>query len=150
MDTQYEVLIVDDNPGDVRLLEIAFQEADPLVRVRSVADGEQAIDYMFRRGPYMYAETPNLVLLDLNLPKVNGHEVLRELKANDETRFVPVVILTSSLAQADLEEAYSSGANSYMVKRYDLQQTIDAIRTVVRVWLYRASVPPRKRIPQPG
>ena len=150
MSSQYEILIVDDNPGDIRLLEIALQEADADISVRSVPDGEKALDYMFQRGPYLYARTPDLVLLDLNLPKVTGHDVLRELKAHDETRFVPVVILTSSLAESDLEEAYGSGANSYMVKRYDLEQTVDAIRTLVRVWLYRSMRPPRLCVPQAG
>jgi CheY-like chemotaxis protein len=141
MEPEYEVLIVDDHPADIRLLEIALREVDPAIRVRSVTDGEKALDYMFRRGPYKLAPTPDLVLLDLNLPKMDGHEVLRVLKRNDETRFVPVVVLTSSLAPSDVDAAFSAGANSYVVKRYDVDATVESMRTLARVWLYGSRCP---------
>jgi CheY-like chemotaxis protein len=141
MEPEHEVLIVDDNPADIRLLEIALQEVDPSIRVRSLPNGEKALDYMFRRGPYKHVTQPDLVLLDLNLPKMDGHEVLRVLKRNDETRFVPVVVLTSSLAQSDVDAAFTAGANSYMVKRYDVDATVESMRTLARVWLYGSKCP---------
>lgn len=110
------VLLVEDDPDHAELTLLALEEHDPRHRVDHVADGASALDYLFRRGAYVGADRPDLVLLDLNLPRRGGLDVLAELKADPERRTVPVVVLTTSDAETDRARAYSNHANSYIVK----------------------------------
>ena len=133
-----EILLVEDNPDDAELTRIAFAEAsisNPLVVVR---DGAEALDYMFARGAWSHrdpARYPALVLLDLNLPKLDGREVLQAIRADERTRTLPVVVLTTSVEPFDVEASYALGVNSYIRKPVDFEQFVSAVRQVVQYWL---------------
>ena len=133
-----EILLVEDNPDDAELTRIAFAEArisNPLVVVR---DGAEALDYVFARGQWSHrdpADQPSLVLLDLNLPKLDGREVLQAIRADARTRSLPVVVLTTSVEPFDVEASYALGVNSYIRKPVDFEQFVSAVRQVVQYWL---------------
>jgi CheY-like chemotaxis protein len=119
------ILLVEDNDAHTKLILRAFREDHLANPVSCVRDGAEALDYLFRRGKYQDAEAgprPDLILLDLKLPKVDGLEVLRQIKADPELRQIPVVVLTSSLAERDMHEAYAAGANSYLAKPIDFEK----------------------------
>jgi CheY-like chemotaxis protein len=133
-----EILLVEDDPRDVELTRYALQKENLCNNIRVVGDGEQALDVLFGRGEYADRQNgpnPYLVLLDLHLPKVDGLEVLREMKANARTRIIPVVVLTSSREQKDLVESYSLGVNSYIQKPVDFAQFQGAVKQVGLYWL---------------
>ena len=144
--SEKEILLVEDNPDDVELTLIAFAEAkiaNPLVVVR---DGVEALDYLFARGTYADrdpADLPSIVLLDLNLPKLDGREVLQAIRADARTRALPVVVLTTSNEPFDVEAAYALGVNSYIRKPVDFQQFVGAVKQVGLYWLVLNQ-------PQPG
>ena len=133
-----EILLVEDNPDDAELTRIAFAEADipnPLVVVR---DGAQALDYLFARGAWAErdpARQPALMLLDLNLPKLDGREVLQAIRGDARTRTLPVVVLTTSVEPFDVEASYALGVNSYIRKPVDFEQFVSAVRQVGQYWL---------------
>jgi two-component system response regulator len=133
-----EILLVEDNPDDAELTRIAFAEADipnPLVVVR---DGAQALDYLFARGAWAErdpARQPALMLLDLNLPKLDGREVLQAIRGDARTRTLPVVVLTTSVEPFDVEASYALGVNSYIRKPVDFEQFASAVRQVGQYWL---------------
>jgi len=132
------ILLVEDNPDDEELTLLALEEfrlANDIVVAR---DGEEALDYLFGRGRYCDRDTsrvPQLVLLDINLPKLNGTEVLKAIREDDRTRFVPVVMLTTSREERDLVSSYRQGANSYIVKPVDFAQFVEAVRQLEMYWL---------------
>jgi two-component system, response regulator len=140
------ILLVEDNPDDVDLTLRAFERQkirNPMVVVR---DGEEALQYLFATGPHAgrsIDDQPALVLLDLQLPKLNGLEVLQRLRAHPATRLVPVVILTSSREEQDLLRGYSFGANSYVRKPVDFAEFIEAVRELGIYWLLINELPPR-------
>lgn len=113
---KFLVLLVEDNPGDVLLTSEALQESNYLIEMEVVSNGKEGVDYIFKTGKYQNKQTPDVVLLDINLPLKNGHEVLREIKANDSTRDVPVIMLTTSSVQEDILSSYQEQASSYIVK----------------------------------
>ena len=133
-----EILLVEDNPDDAELTRIAFAEAaipNPLVVVR---DGAEALDYMFARGGWSHrdpASQPALVLLDLNLPKLDGREVLQAIRGDERTRSLPVVMLTTSVEPFDVEASYALGVNSYIRKPVDFEEFVSAVRQVGQYWL---------------
>lgn len=133
-----EILLVEDNPDDAELTRIAFAEAsipNPLVVVR---DGAEALDYVFARGGWSHrdpASQPALVLLDLNLPKLDGREVLQAIRGDERTRGLPVVVLTTSVEPFDVEASYALGVNSYIRKPVDFEQFVSAVRQVGQYWL---------------
>lgn len=132
------ILLVEDNPDDVSLTLRAFRKSDPAIRIDVVHDGIQALDYLFGTGQYAVDYTgflPMLVLLDLKLPRLDGLEVLQHLRADERTRLLPVVILTSSREQEDLIGCYSRGANSYIRKPVDFQQFASAMQQLGLYWL---------------
>lgn len=139
------ILLVEDNPSDVRLTRRALQQshiANPLVVAE---DGREALDYLFALGAHEgrdVADLPRLVLLDLKLPRVDGLEVLRQVRANEHTRLVPVVILTSSQEQQDILAGYDLGANSYVRKPVDFTRFAEAVRTLGLYWLLLNEPPP--------
>jgi two-component system, chemotaxis family, response regulator Rcp1 len=136
-----EILLVEDNPGDVRLTLEALKET-PLPNHISVAkDGEEAIHFLRRHGAFANAPRPDLILLDLNLPKKSGREILSELKQDPKLRRIPVVVLTSSTAEKDVLEAYDLSANCYVTKPVDLDQYLDVLRKIQDFWLNVARLP---------
>ena len=136
--TQKEILLVEDNPDDVELTRIAFAEAKVANHLVVVGDGVEALDYLFARGQYAHRDPddlPSIVLLDLNLPKVDGREVLQAIRANEKTRALPVVVLTTSTEPFDVEASYALGVNSYIRKPVDFEQFVWAVKQVGLYWL---------------
>lgn len=139
------ILLVEDNPDDRDLTLIAFREANILNEVIVCHDGEEALDYLFARGAYSGRDTrimPQVILLDLKLPKVDGLEVLRCIREDRRTKLLPVVILTTSKEQRDLVESYELGANSYVRKPVDFSKFIEASRQLGLYWLVLNETPP--------
>jgi two-component system response regulator len=131
-----QILLVEDNQDDEELTLLALRKGKIKNEVNIVRDGAEALDFIFARGPYAgRTGLPEVVLLDLKLPKVDGFEVLRQIRANDSTKHLPVVILTSSLEERDLLEGYREGANSYIVKPVDTAQFMEAVQQLGLYWL---------------
>ncbi len=133
-----EILLIEDNPDDVELTRIAFAEAGSEYAIRVVTDGAQALDYLFARGAHAdrdATDLPALVLLDLNLPKLNGREVLQAIRANQATRALPVVVLTTSAEPMDVGGVYDLGANSYIQKPVEFERFVDVVRQIGLYWL---------------
>jgi CheY-like chemotaxis protein len=137
------ILLVEDNAGDVRLTREALRETDVDVELVAVPDGEQALAYLRRTGEFAGATSPDLILLDLNLPKKNGLELLEEIKEDPELRRTPVIMLTTSSAAGDVAACYDRGVNSYVVKPLDLDEFTGLVREINRFWLEVAELPPR-------
>jgi CheY-like chemotaxis protein len=144
MNSLHSVLLVEDNPNDVELTLSALKEARLANEIVVTNDGEQALDYLQRRGKYSGRTTPNpaVILLDLKMPKVDGHEVLRQIRADSELRLIPVVVLTSSREEKDLYSSYDKGANSYVVKPVDFEEFIGAISKLGVFWAVLNEPPP--------
>ena len=133
-----EILLVEDNPDDVELTRLAFEESKIANKLVVVSDGAAALDYLFAKGKYADrdpAHLPSIVLLDLNLPKVDGREVLQAIRANEATRTLPVVVLTTSAEPFDVEASYALGVNSYIQKPVDFEQFVWAVKQVGLYWL---------------
>ena len=133
-----DILLVEDNPDDVELTRIAFAEAKIANDLVVVSDGAQALDFLFARGEYAHrdpADLPSIVLLDLNLPKVDGREVLQAIRASEATRNLPVVVLTTSAEPFDVEASYALGVNSYIQKPVSFEQFVWAVKQVGLYWL---------------
>jgi CheY-like chemotaxis protein len=125
-----EILLIEDDPGDTLMIREAFEDNKVTNSITCMTDGEQAIDYLLRRGQYADALTPDLILLDLNLPRRSGHEVLAEIKAHDDLRVIPVVVLTTSAAEEDVLRSYQLHANAYVTKPVDFEQFIGVVRQI--------------------
>ncbi|MEO5671723.1 MAG: response regulator [Ramlibacter sp.] len=139
-----DILLVEDNPGDMRLTQEALKEGCVNCKLHWVKDGVEAMDFLFRRGEYADAVRPDLILLDLNLPRMDGREVLGSIKADAKLRRIPVVILTTSKAEEDIIRSYDLYANCYMTKYpVDLDSFIEVIRSIDRFWLASVSLPPK-------
>lgn len=130
-----DILLVEDNPGDVRLTQETLREAKVHNTLHVVTDGAEALAFLRRTGQYVNEAPPNLILLDLNLPKKNGVEVLAEIKADENLRRIPVVILTSSQSEQDIVRSYNLYANAYVVKPVDFEQFIAIIKSIESFWL---------------
>ena len=133
-----EILLVEDNPSDAELALHALRKHKLANRIEVVRDGAEALDFIFARGSFSHRDinqTPRVVLLDLKLPKVDGLEVLRQVKGDPRTRKIPVVVLTSSREERDVMESYNLGVNSYILKPVDFQQFTEAVRTIGLYWL---------------
>jgi two-component system, chemotaxis family, response regulator Rcp1 len=136
-----EVLLVEDNPGDVQLTQEAFSEGRVVNRLSVVRDGVEASDFLWRRGQFAKAPRPDLILLDLNLPRKNGRELLEEIKADPNLRRIPVMILTTSRAEQDLKKAYNLHANCYIAKPDGLDQFMDMVRSIEHFWFNVVTLP---------
>ena len=136
-----EILLVDDNPADVRLTAEAFKEARVKNHLHVAEDGVEAMAFLRREGKYAQAVRPDVILLDLNLPKKDGREVLAEIKADDHLRRIPVVVLTTSEAEQDIVRAYGLHANCYITKPVDLDKFMTVMRSIEDFWLTIAKLP---------
>jgi CheY-like chemotaxis protein len=136
-----EILLVEDNPGDARLTQEAFKESRVRNRLRHVLDGSEALAYLRRQGAYAKAPRPHLILLDLNLPRLDGRQVLAEIKADEHLRRIPVIILTTSEAEDDVLRAYSLNANCYVTKPMQLEEFLRVVRLIEDFWLTIVKLP---------
>lgn len=141
--TSRSILLVEDNAGDVRLTREALREADVRVDLRAVPDGEQALAFLRAEGEHAEADLPDLILLDLNLPKKNGLEVLEEIKGDPVLRRTPVIMLTTSSSARDVSACYDRGVNCYVVKPLDLDDFTTLVQAINGFWLEVARLPPR-------
>jgi two-component system, chemotaxis family, response regulator Rcp1 len=136
-----EILMVEDSPSDADLTIEALREAKVANHLNIVEDGVQAMNFLRRRNPYSQAPRPDLILLDLNLPRKDGREVLAELKADPNLRTIPVVVLTMSRAEEDVLRAYQLQANCYITKPVDFLQFLDVVRSIESFWLAVVTLP---------
>ena len=138
MENSIEILLVEDNPNDVELTLHALKKNNLTNRIHIVRDGAEALEYLFGSGAEAGGEInhkPKVILLDLKLPKVDGMEVLKQIKADERTRSIPVVVLTSSREERDIVESYRLGVNSYIAKPVDFEQFTEAVRQLGLYWL---------------
>ncbi|MBX6771275.1 MAG: response regulator [Chloroflexi bacterium] len=138
-----EILLIEDNPGDVRLTIEALRDGKVRNHLNVVTDGVEALLYLRRQGRYAAAPRPDLILLDLNLPRKDGREVLAEIKADPHLRSIPVVILTTSQADQDILKSYELNANCYITKPVDLDQFIAVVRSIEDFWFTVVTLPSR-------
>lgn len=144
-DRPIEILLVEDNPGDVRLTQEVFKEGKIRNQLNVAWNGEEALAYLRREGRFAAAPRPDMILLDLNLPRKGGREVLAEIKADPRLKSIPVVILTTSEAEQDIVESYNQHANCYIVKPVDLDQFIGVVKTIEGFWLQIVRLPPNEK-----
>ena len=130
-----EILLVEDNPGDARLTREALRDAKVRNNLHVVLDGVEALAFLRRQGKHAAVPRPDLILLDLNLPKKDGREVLEEIKQDDQLRHIPIVILTTSQAEKDIIESYRLRANSFVTKPVDLEQFLKVVQSIEHFWL---------------
>ncbi len=140
-DKAVKILLIEDNPGDVRLLEEAFKELDANILIQVARDGAEGLDMVFQPSVPQRPGSPDLILLDLNLPKVNGHDVLARIKSDPATSQIPVIILTSSRAESDIRRAYQAHANAYLKKPSTLDGLIAAAKHIKNFWMETATLP---------
>jgi CheY-like chemotaxis protein len=138
-----EILLVEDNEGDVGLVEEVFEEAKMRNIIHVAEDGEEAMQFLYKEGKYKDVPRPDIILLDLNLPKKDGREVIAEIKNQDNLKRIPVVILTSSNAEKDIVKMYDLHANSYITKPVDFDQFIKVIKSIEDFWLQVVKLPPK-------
>ncbi len=141
MRASMQVLLVDDSLGDVRLTREAFREVNPDVQLHVARDGAEAMAFLRCKGPHVFAPRPDLILLDLNMPKQDGREVLAEIKRDESLKLIPTVILTTSEAEADVVECFELQANSYLVKTVDLTAFEVLMKSVNDFWLAKSRLP---------
>jgi two-component system response regulator len=135
---QPDILLVEDNPNDIKLTLNAFKTANLANPISIARDGVEALDYLFCTGPHAgrrIEDTPKIVLLDLKLPRIDGHEVLKRIKADPRTSSIPVIVLTTSREERDVLQTYEMGVNSYIVKPVDFEQFTEAVRDIGKYWL---------------
>ena len=137
-----EILLVEDSPSDTELTVEALREAKLRNHLSTVEDGVQAMEFLHRQGPFANAPRPDVILLDLNLPRKDGRQVLAEIKADDLLKAIPVVVLTTSRAEQDVLRAYQLNANCYINKPVDFNQFLDVVRSIESFWLFVVTLPP--------
>lgn len=136
-----EILLVEDNPADARLVMEVFKDFKINNKLYHVKDGVEAMDYLHHNGEYVDTSKPDLILLDLNLPRKDGREVLKEIKEDEELKCIPVVILTTSSAEDDILKTYCNHANCYIIKPVDFDQFINVIQSIESFWLTMVKLP---------
>ncbi len=139
-----EILLVEDNPGDVELTRQGFLAGRLANRLHVATTGDEAIEFLHRRGPYHDAPRPDLILLDLNLPGKDGREVLADVKDDESLRDIPVIVLTTSTAEEDVLRSYKLHANAYITKPVDFSQFVDAVKMIAQHWFALVKLPPRQ------
>ena len=140
-----KILLIEDNHADARLTDEALKEGKIVNRLNIVADGEEAVAYVRRQGKYADAPRPDLILLDLNLPKKDGREVLREIRADPDLRRIPVVVLTTSQADTDIAIIYELGANSFITKPVKFDALVKVLKVIDEYWFHTVEIPTAKR-----
>ncbi len=140
----FEILIIEDNPADARIAKEAFKESNIKYNINVVSDGIQAIDYLRKTEEFYNAVTPDLILLDLNLPKKDGREVLAEVKSDVNLKTIPIIVLTTSQSEQDITNSYSLHANSYISKPVDLESFLVIIKAIEEYWFKLAKLPTRE------
>ncbi len=138
-----DLLLVEDNPGDVRLTREALKEAKVRNSLYVVEDGVEATAFLHKEGKYADAPRPDVILLDLNLPKKNGRELLAEIKQDPDLKYIPVVILTSSSSEEDIIRSYNLHANCYITKPVNLERFLDVVKSIDNFWLSVVTLPPK-------
>ena len=144
MKPPHAILLVEDNPADVKITQRALRESAFPVELLVVRDGEEAVEYLLRQGPHAgdpVWRSPDLILLDLNLPKLNGLQVLQRIRSTPQLHNVPVVVLTTSKRQEDIQQTYAAGANTYIEKPQEFARFVEVLRTIHRYWLDTALLP---------
>ena len=136
-----DILLVEDSPGDADLAKEALAESKLYNNLFTVVDGEEAMDFLYKKGNYKDVPKPDLILLDLNLPKKDGREVLKEIKEHESLRRIPVVILTTSRAEEDIIETYDSHANCYITKPLDLNKFLEVVKKIEDFWMSIVKLP---------
>ena len=137
-----QVLLVEDNPGDAQLTRIALEDSKISIHLNVVEDGVEAMAFLRKQEKYIKAAHPDIVLLDLNLPKKDGREVLAEIKADENLKRIPVVVLTTSQAQEDILKAYNLSANCYITKPVDFDQFVKIVQSIENFWFAIVKLPP--------
>ena len=136
-----QVLLVEDSPGDVRLTQEAFRDANTSIQLHIASDGVEALAFLRREGTYVHAPHPDIILLDLNLPKMDGREVLAHIKEDDDLKTIPTVILTTSDAEADIVRSYQLQANCYLTKPVQLDAFENLVKSINDFWLTKVKLP---------
>jgi len=139
-----EILLVEDNPGDVRLTIEALRDSKVKNTLNVAVDGVEAMEYLRKEGKFKDATRPDIILLDLNMPRKDGREVLADLKADDSLKQIPVVVLTTSEAEQDIIKSYELHANCYITKPVDLSRFIDIVKTIEDFWFTIVRLPPKQ------
>lgn len=142
---QMEILLVEDNPGDIELTLEAFQDTKIPNHINVVRDGEEALEFLYQRGSYRNAVRPDIILLDLNMPRKGGKEVLAIVKEDETLKDIPIIILTSSEAEQDVIASYKLHANAYIVKPMDFSQFQHAMEILKNFWLSVVKLPPKQK-----
>ena len=140
-----KVLLVEDNPGDVRLTREAFRDAKVHLELHVANDGVEAMEFLLRQGDFSASPRPDLILLDLNLPRKDGREVLADIKGHPSLKTIPVVILTTSASDADIERSYLLHANCYISKPVDMEGFLTVVKSIDDFWLSVVKLPPREQ-----
>jgi chemotaxis family two-component system response regulator Rcp1 len=140
------LLLVEDSPGDVRLTQEAFRDANQNIRLHVAWDGAEAMAFLNRQGANINAPRPDLILLDLNLPKMDGRQVLAHIKENDNLKTIPTVILTTSEAEADIDKSYRLQANCYLNKPVELAAFEELVKSINDFWLTKAKLPQQRQL----
>ena len=138
-----EILLVEDNPGDVRLTKEVFKDCTVRNKVHVVEDGIEALAFLRREGKYADAIRPDLILLDLNLPKKDGREVLKEIKSDEKLKSIPIIVLTVSNVEEDIIKTYNLHTNSYIIKPIDLDKFVEVVKSIQKFWFIIAKLPPK-------
>jgi two-component system, chemotaxis family, response regulator Rcp1 len=142
----FQVLLVEDNPGDVRLTREAFDDAKVQLEMHVAGDGVEAMNFLYQRGEYAESPQPDLILLDLNLPRKDGRDVLAEIKGHPLLKTIPVVILTTSASDVDIESSYLLHANCYITKPVDMEGFLKVVKSIDEFWLSVVRLPPKVRL----
>lgn len=139
-----DILLVEDSPADVLIAREALAEAKLFNTIHVAEDGVEALDFLYKRGKFASVPRPDLILLDLNLPRKNGREVLAEIKADENLKSIPVVVLTTSSAEEDILKSYNLHANCYVVKPVEFDSFVKAVQSIQQFWFSIVSLPPDK------
>lgn len=143
MNNTKDILLIEDNIGDIRLMQEAMKECELNASLSIVQDGEEALNFLFKKGVYQDSPRPSLIILNLNLPKKDGKEVLETIKQDESLKTIPVVILTATNSVREVNEMYNLNANCFVEKAYNLQEQMSLVKNLKYFWLSRASLPTR-------
>ncbi len=138
------ILLVEDNEGDILLTTEAFEEAKIMNTISICRDGQEAVEFLNKEGQYSQAQSPDLILLDVNLPKKNGHEVLHYIKNNKDLKYIPVIMLTTSMSEKDIAMSYENHVNCYITKPVEADNFLNVIASIESFWIKIVQLPPKK------